>query len=432
MKKALVILLCALAVFAIVSCKEEPAPKKVEKVEVTFELGSGVTTASVAKGAAVAKPEDPTKTDFAFGGWYQEATYENEYDFATPVTEDTTVYAKWTSVDPNVFTKTYKLTAVKAEQDRFQLRFKSSGDNAFLTGYKEGDVVSYKFRSTPVEGSAAVTALRVRGASSYGGTSNFSGGIVKSEADADGWITVTCTFAEGMDFTETGLLMDFRLDEGNIAVGDVLEICDLKFNDQEISWVAGSTSAGPYEGCEPTWEIVNPFYKYKLKATLGTDGVDDHKYDQDKFRLIWTPAVSVNPGDVVTIMFKAVRTDEMTAGRPYTYSIREPKKWFSEKQKGDEYPQFWSVFDDSATDGWIVASYVFPSVEDSSGENKKTKEEITYPSSFVIDFRDSKIAVGDILLIRSIKLTQGETTTDLVLDKAAVSAAYSAPTIEEI
>lgn len=444
MRKAFIILLCVLAVFAIVSCKNEPKPEpepaKPETFEVSFDsqFGSEVATATVEKGTKVAKPQDPTKEDFIFGGWFKDATYETEYNFNDAVTEATTLYAKWTSEDPGVAMKTYKLTAGTNESadknDRFQLRFKASGDNAFLTDFKAGDVVSYQFKSTPVEGSVAVTRLRVRGASAYGATSDFSSGIVLSEPDTDGWITVTCTFAEGMDFTETGLLMDFRKAEGKITAGDVLEIRDMKFNDQEITWVDGNTSAGLYEGCAPTLEIINPFFKYKLTATKGTDGVDGHKYDQDKFRLIWNPNVKVKPGDVVTVMFKAERKDELTAGRAFTYSIRDVKKWFSEMGKGSEYPQFWSVYDDTASDGWIVASYVFPSAD------AATKETIDYGeegATFVIDFRDTKIAspaegrIADVLYVRSITLKQGETTTELVLDKETVATKYAAPTVEE-
>ena len=445
MKKAFILLLCILAVFAIVSCKNEPKPQPepepepvVENVVVTFnsQFGSEVAAKTVAKGAKVDKPEDPTKKDFVFGGWFKEATYENEFNFNDAVTEEITLFAKWTSEDPGVSMKTYKLTGV-ADNDRFQLRFKSSSGNpnTFLVDFKAGDVVSYQFRSTPVEGSVAVTKLRVRGASNYGGTSNFSSGIVMSEPDADGWITVTCTFAEGMDFTETGLLMDFRKESGNITAGDVLEIRNMKFNDQEINWAEGNTSAGPYEGCTPTLQILEPYFKYKLTATKGTDGVDDHKYDQDKFRLIWSPNTPVNPGDVVTVMFKAERKDELTAGRAFTYSIRDAKKWFSEKGKGDaEYPQFWSTYDDTASDGWIVASYVFPPAD------AATKETINYGetgATFVIDFRDTKIAspaeerIADVLYIKSVTLTQGETTTELVLDKATVATKYACPTVEE-
>ena len=53
----------------------------------------------------------PIKTDkltipevegFTFGGWYTDDTYDTEFDFNTPITHDTKVYAKWTAKDYKV------------------------------------------------------------------------------------------------------------------------------------------------------------------------------------------------------------------------------------------------------------------------------------------------------------------------------------------
>ena len=38
----------------------------------------------------------PSETDWAFGGWYTEAACTNAFDFATPITGDITLFAKWT------------------------------------------------------------------------------------------------------------------------------------------------------------------------------------------------------------------------------------------------------------------------------------------------------------------------------------------------
>lgn len=48
--------------------------------------------------AAVTKPEDPTKRGYTFGGWYTDEACTKAYDFATPVTKDMTLYAKWTII----------------------------------------------------------------------------------------------------------------------------------------------------------------------------------------------------------------------------------------------------------------------------------------------------------------------------------------------
>ena len=69
-------------------------------VSVTFVLndGNGSTeTVSVESGSAVERPEDPTYGNYhaAFLGWYTDEGLTEEYDFASPVTEDMTLYARW-------------------------------------------------------------------------------------------------------------------------------------------------------------------------------------------------------------------------------------------------------------------------------------------------------------------------------------------------
>ena len=65
--------------------------------EITFNTngGSAVESAFVEKGDILVKPADPTREGFSFGGWYTDAGLTYAYDFATPVTADMTLYAKW-------------------------------------------------------------------------------------------------------------------------------------------------------------------------------------------------------------------------------------------------------------------------------------------------------------------------------------------------
>ena len=74
---------------------------------VTFNSNGGSTVASktVASGAKVAKPADPTKDGSTFAGWYTDAALTTAYDFNASVTKSFTLYAKWTAVEikPNTF-----------------------------------------------------------------------------------------------------------------------------------------------------------------------------------------------------------------------------------------------------------------------------------------------------------------------------------------
>lgn len=67
------------------------------KVTVTFDTqgGGSIETKEVDEGVKVEKPDDPTKVGYAFGGWYIEKELMNVFDFATPITENIILYAKW-------------------------------------------------------------------------------------------------------------------------------------------------------------------------------------------------------------------------------------------------------------------------------------------------------------------------------------------------
>lgn len=75
----------------------------IEKYTVTFNSlgGSDVTSVEVNKDEKVAKPTDPVKntegdTKYEFAGWFKEEACTNEFDFEnTPITSNTTLYAKW-------------------------------------------------------------------------------------------------------------------------------------------------------------------------------------------------------------------------------------------------------------------------------------------------------------------------------------------------
>lgn len=54
------------------------------------------------------KPTIPEVEGFTFGGWYTDDTYDTEFDFNTPITHDTKVYAKWKKNAP-VLPDTYEL-----------------------------------------------------------------------------------------------------------------------------------------------------------------------------------------------------------------------------------------------------------------------------------------------------------------------------------
>lgn len=67
---------------------------------VVFQTAYGTPPAEqkVALNGKATKPADPTATGYIFKGWYTSQLYTAEFDFNTPITADTTLYAKWNEI----------------------------------------------------------------------------------------------------------------------------------------------------------------------------------------------------------------------------------------------------------------------------------------------------------------------------------------------
>ena len=66
---------------------------------VTFDTQGGSTVAAqkVKNGQTATKPADPTKANFTFKGWFEEAGAVTPFDFTTKITTNWTIYAGWTA-----------------------------------------------------------------------------------------------------------------------------------------------------------------------------------------------------------------------------------------------------------------------------------------------------------------------------------------------
>ena len=65
---------------------------------VTFISNSSVLyTQTIASGATAASPIAPTLSGYTFAGWYSDSSFNNLYNFSTPVTYNISLYAKWVS-----------------------------------------------------------------------------------------------------------------------------------------------------------------------------------------------------------------------------------------------------------------------------------------------------------------------------------------------
>lgn len=64
--------------------------------------GSEVVSQLVAEGGVAFKPEEPLRERYTFGGWYIDAALTKPFSFATVITSDITLYAKWIKGSPEI------------------------------------------------------------------------------------------------------------------------------------------------------------------------------------------------------------------------------------------------------------------------------------------------------------------------------------------
>ncbi|MEG2094010.1 MAG: InlB B-repeat-containing protein, partial [Lachnospiraceae bacterium] len=71
------------------------------RYQVTFDTDGGTAVASqqVVMGEKAVAPADPTKSAYAFKGWFTSKSGTENFNFnTTPITTNITVYAQWVSI----------------------------------------------------------------------------------------------------------------------------------------------------------------------------------------------------------------------------------------------------------------------------------------------------------------------------------------------
>ena len=92
---------------------------KVYDVAFVSNGGSAVPTQIVDEGLLAVEPAAPTRAHFTFAGWFTDMALTSAYNFATPVTADVTLYAKWTPVVYTVSFNSNGGSAVAAQTPKY-------------------------------------------------------------------------------------------------------------------------------------------------------------------------------------------------------------------------------------------------------------------------------------------------------------------------
>lgn len=364
---------------------------------VSFNTGdaAAIDPIEVEYGQKLELPDDPVKEGSEFAGWYTDSEFAVEFDAESRIVEDITLYAKF----GEAVTITFNGTDLEA------VSILKGTKVTEPTPTKEGYVFGGWFKE-----------------STFDTEFDFDAAIDEDTVIYAKWLdvwTVTLDLNYGGKTEKVYVGKGSKMDEPKVArAGYYLDGWFTaakdgdEFNFAETSITADTTIYAHWS--EPT-------KYYEFTATKG--GVSTSS--QDKFVLTWNPNVKVEPGDILSFAFKSERLDGLTKDRSYSFSVRDAKKWFSEKTINDKYPQFFSTFEEG-DDGWTYVTYVFPT----SG----TQQEISYPATFQLHFRDSTMADGtetgtiaDKVYVKAVAVN-GEALT---LDKDRTKTLFSCPTIEE-
>ncbi len=164
---ALVSVFAVLAAAALFGCKQH---ENAVYYYVVFDTngGSTVEMQKIESGKCAVKPENPEKGGGeVFGGWYTSKDYSVKFDFSTPITKETVVYAKWGIVQEGYCLVTFDTNCATSVQDQIiqeggfaedpKDELKKDG-YAFSHWYESDEKQEFAIETTPVESSMELNA----------------------------------------------------------------------------------------------------------------------------------------------------------------------------------------------------------------------------------------------------------------------------------
>lgn len=307
--------------------------------KVTFETdgGSAVPEQVVEEGKLVTKPEDPTKAGYKFIGWYMDLNSSDQYDFTTPVTSNTTLYAKWEAIE----------TPAKS----FTVTFNSLGGSAVNSiTVEDGKTITLPSEAPVKEG--------------YDFTGWFTDEKCTTEFDANTIITKDITLYAGWKAKEaaTSPLYGTWESTENLTIYDsAFNAHEAKLyisfnNDQMVVYFPynGSTNYIPYtyDQTAPSAIVLNwneNGQQMMTFLTITDSGIQFYPVIQ----------VSVTQGILATssvTMKKVSSSFDLYPNMP-TKPFESPNDWFTFKSYGDGYMVEYFRGDESVTDVVIPSTY---------------------------------------------------------------------------
>jgi len=110
--------------------------------------GSEIVSQLVAEGGVAFRPEEPLRERYTFGGWYIDEALTKPFSFATAITSDITLYAKWIKGSPDI-EATYAVVGLGSTA--FEL---GSGEDITVAveRSKDNDSIATHFKGVLIDG----------------------------------------------------------------------------------------------------------------------------------------------------------------------------------------------------------------------------------------------------------------------------------------
>ncbi len=127
---------------------------------VTFYMnghGDAIDPQDIKEGAKATKPADPVVMGFDFGGWFTDAacTAGNEFDFETPITAATPLFAKWTEFEGCALLYPALSGDALHVGDNVAVQTGSAGGSIAVVGMKEEGSIAYDANGLSLNGGGA-------------------------------------------------------------------------------------------------------------------------------------------------------------------------------------------------------------------------------------------------------------------------------------
>ncbi|MCL2211943.1 MAG: InlB B-repeat-containing protein [Treponema sp.] len=152
-----------LVIFTVFIGCENPLMKQVfglKTISFNTNGGSAIESQHLLPGETVARPSDPVKAQYVFGGWFTDNdTFLNQWDFRVAPDREFVLYAKWIAEDTSEYTLILDTGGL---DDRDSVSFSDSG--AFEITALGGSVVLINYTLADTENSTSELRFYIKGA----------------------------------------------------------------------------------------------------------------------------------------------------------------------------------------------------------------------------------------------------------------------------